>query len=286
MTWQVYIAGYLVFATASFLLRRSLAKTFQKYNQLVNLVFFLFFLYPGGLLLSLFVPHNLSIGFTNLLILLTGSLAFPIVNLAAYKASEHLDASIYSLISNLAPIFTISGALLTLDETLTWEQFIGAVLLITSAIVVVLPSIRARKLQTANYKSVLLAISGVALLGFAIVFERFMLQRIDFGAYLIIGWGAQVLWAVSIALKRGVNLKVLKNTQTARPILIYGLINTLKAICFISALRLGTASLVSASTSFVAVLVVIAAYFILREHDHPYIKFSAAVASSIGLYLL
>ncbi len=285
MTWQLLITGYLILGTAAYLLRRKLATTLKQHNRLINGFFFIVVLYPLGLIVASFSNPNLSIGWQNLLILLIGSGVFPLINLLAFRASKDVDAGLYTILNNLTPIITIVAASILLNETLNSQQQLGAVIIITSTFLATLPRLRHR--STSSSSGLAFALVSVSLLGLAIVFERWMLTRIDFGAYLVFGWGAQTLWMTIAAWPERRNIKILKDKSTFWPILGYGITNAFKGLCFVGALKLsGNASLVGASASFMAVLVVLSAYFVLKEKEWLWFKIGAAVLGTVGLIIL
>lgn len=285
MTWQLLVVAYLFFGTGSYLVRRSLAQSLSEHNRLVNAFFFLAVLYPTGLVFALFSQHNLSIGWTNFLFILFGSSLFPIINILAYKASKHVDAGLYTILNNLTPIVTIIAASLLLNETLNTQQLAGAIIIILSAFLATLPRILHRHIT--KTEGIYIAVLSVSLLGLAIVFERWMLTRMDFGAYLVYGWGAQTFWSVAFALADRQRLNILFTKRNFKPVLWYGLANTFKGICFVGALKLSdNASLVSAAVSFMAVTVVLAAYVFLKEREYLVFKIIAAIVGTIGLIIL
>lgn len=285
MTWQLLLGSYLVLGTAAYLLRRRLATTLEAHNRLINGFFFLAVLYPLGLIVALFSNPNLSIGWHNVLILLVGSGVFPLINILAFKASKDVDAGLYTIINNLTPIITIVAASLLLQETLNGRQLLGAVIVIASTFLATLP--RLRRSSAGTHNGIVLALASISLLGLAIVFERWMLTRIDFGAYLVFGWGAQTIWMAMLAWPERDNLRVLGKRANFYPILGYGATNALKGLCFVGALKLSNnASLVSASASFMAVLVVLSAYFVLKEKQWLWFKVSAAAIGTVGLIIL
>ena len=285
MTWQLLLIGYLVFGTAGYLLRRHLAQTFAKHNRLVNAFFFVAVLYPVGLLVAAFTSPNLSIGWLNALFLLAGSGIFPLINVLAYRASKDVDAGLYTILNNLTPIVTIIAASLLLHESLNDRQLLGAVIIITSAFLATLPKLRHR--ATSNSAGMLFALTSVVLLGLAIVYERWMLTRIDFGAYLVFGWGAQTLWMVIMAWPERKNIRVLQNKKYFWPVLGYGIANAFKGLGFVGALKLsGNASVVGAFASFMAVVVVLAAYVALKEREWLWFKLAAAAIGTAGLIIL
>lgn len=69
--------------------------------------------------------------------------------------------------------------------------------------------------------------------------------------------------------------------------MLYGGSNALKSTCFILALLYsGSAALVSAATNFMAVVVIIAAYFVLKEKDNILHKGIASVIGIVGLLMV
>lgn len=271
--------------TVAFLLRRRLAVTLEQYNRLINGFFFLIVLYPLGLIVASYTKPNLDIGWQNSLLLLIGSGGLPIYSLLAFRANKNIDAGFYSILSGLTPIITIALASMLLNETLNPKQRFGAFIVILSTLLVALPRLNHR--SRLNSSGLMLGLISVSLLGIAIVFERWMLTRIDFGAYLVFGWGAQTLWMTIIAWPERKNLKILQKKANFTSILWYGIANAFKGLCFVGALKLsGNASLIGASASFLSVLVILSAYFFLQEKEWLWLKIVSAVTGVVGLMAL
>lgn len=284
MTWQILVSAYIVLGTASYLVRRSLAQSLTDHNRFINGFFYLCVLYPIGLVAGFLSSPDLAIGWQNALFILIGSCSFPIIAVLSYSASEHVDAGLYTILNNLTPIIAIIAAALLLNENLTNQQLLGAAVIITSAFLVTLPRLQHRSnTTTAGLDQ---ALASVAILGLAIVYERWMLTRIGFGAYMIFGWGGQVFWMTVIAWPERHYFKIMTSRRHLGPILIYCITNALKGLCFVGALKLGNASLVSAFSSFMTVTVVISAYFVLREREGLLLKILAAIIGTAGLVIL
>ena len=285
MTWQLLLTAYLILGTAAYLIRRKLAQTLTKHNRLVNGFFFIAVLYPLGLIVASFSSPNLSIGWLNVVFLAAGSGIFPLINLLPFRANKDVDAGLYTILNNLTPIITIVAASLLLQERLNDQQLLGAAIIITSTFLATLP--RLQKRSASSSTGMLFALASVSLLGLAIVYERWMLTRIDFGAYLVFGWGAQTLWMSVLAWPERKNIKILREKKNFLPILSYGVTNAFKGLCFVAALKLsGNASVVGAFASFMAVMVVLSAYFILNEKEGLLFKIGAALIGTFGLIIL
>ncbi|MGH7158133.1 MAG: EamA family transporter [Candidatus Saccharimonadales bacterium] len=285
MTWQLLLIGYLVLGTASYLWRRQLAKTFAKANRLVNAFFFVAVLYPIGLLVALLTTPDLSIGWASFWMLLAGGAIFPFANLLTYRANRDLDAGLFTVISDLIPVISIAGGWLLLQEKLTGQQLVGAGVILLATLVVTLPQLKHH--MQFNRRAMACAGVAVVMIGLGFVFERYMLTRMDFGAYIVIGWGLQMLWGVLFALPERKSYKILFEPQIRAKLWTYSLSSTFRGLCIVGALYLsGNVSVVMASASFLTVLVVIAAYFILKEKEWLWLKLGAATLGFIGLLLI
>lgn len=284
--WQLLIIFYFIFGATNYLLRRVLAQKLGDHNRLINAVFFIFFLLPTTIVLSFFFPHDLNVGVVNLILLFGGSLIWPLMNLTAFSANKKVDVGIFAIINNLSPLFTIAIALPFLNENLNQLQFVGVGLLIISGVLAA--SSQLKKHNRSNMNGILLCVLSATILGVAVAYERFMLNRIDFGSYLIYGWGSQIIWSAILA---GHELKKLPklftiDKKTTQILMIWGGTNVLKSVAFILALTMSSASLISSASNFMSVAVVIAAYFFLKERQHMIEKLFAVIIGIAGLFLL
>lgn len=285
MTWQLLLTIYLLLNTAVYLFQRRLGQTLAEHKRLVTGFFFLAIHYPIGLLSASFLSPDLSIGWLNLFILFAVGWVFPAAIILSLKASKDVDAGHFTIISNITPIITILAATMLLDERLARHQLLGAAIIITSAFVITLPNLRHHARTKAP--ALIVASTVFILTGLTIVYESWMLARIGLGAYLVFGMGAQTFWMAVIAWPERKHLKVLKNKKHFPKILGFALSSSIKGICFVSALKLsGNASIVSAFISFTSILVVIAAYFILKEKEWLWLKITAAFMGAAGLIIL
>ncbi|MFA5954661.1 MAG: EamA family transporter [Patescibacteria group bacterium] len=284
--WQLLVLLYFVFGTANYLLRQVLAKKLGEYNRLINSVFFLFFLLPATVILFWFFPHNLNVGLLNLLFLLGGSLIWPIANIVAFEGNKKVDVGIFTIINNLSPIFTLIIALPFLHESLKTLQFLGVGLLILSGVLAASSQLNKKSLVSIN--GILICLLSAVIMGVAVAYERFMLSQVDFGTYLIYGWGAQITWGAILAHKELKKLPHLfsKALGARQTLVTWGATGVLKSIAFVLALKMSTASVISAATDFLSVAVVIAAYFYLKERQHIISKALAVAAGVAGLLLI
>jgi drug/metabolite transporter (DMT)-like permease len=285
MTWQLLLSVYVVLNAATYLFQRKLGQTLAQHKRLVSGFFFLVVHYPIGLLVAAYSSPHLAIGWVNVSLLLVGSAVFPVINVLSLKASKDVDAGHYTILSNLTPIITILAATILLREGLDGRQLTGAAIIVASAFLISLPLLQGQ--SASKTPGVAIALTVFLLTGLATVYQRWMLTKIDIGAFLVIGLGFQALWMAVIAWPERKHLSILKDRQYLMPILGYSLSSSIKGICFIVALKLsGNASLFGAFISFTTILVVPAAYFILKEKDWLWLKIASAITGTIGLIIL
>ncbi|MBI2593472.1 DMT family transporter [Candidatus Daviesbacteria bacterium] len=284
--WQLLIVLYFIFASASYLLRRVLAQKLRDHNREINAIFFLFFLLPAAIFLSFFFPHNLNVGPLNLFLLFGGSIIWPILSIISFHANKDVDVGIFTIITNLSPVFTMVIALPFLHESISNMQSLGIMLLILSGILAA--SSQLNKHNRASINGILVCILSAIVLGVAVAYEGFMLGRVDFGTYLIFGWGSQIIWSAILAHKELRKIpQLFSKVENRQTLIVWGSTRVLGSVAFVSALKIsGSASIISAASDFLSVSVVIAAYFFLKEHRHMVYKLLATSLGVVGLLLI
>ena len=215
-----------------------------------------------------------------------GSAIWPICNLLALHSNKKVDVGIFTIINNLSPVFTMLVAIPFLHESMTSIQFVGAGLLIASGILATIPQMRgSNKISTEGIVACLLTALA---LGLGVAYERFMLSRVDFGTYLIFGWGSQIVWAVVLARNEIKKLPELfkMGSRIKQILLVWGAATLLKSVSFILSLKTSSASITSVATDFLSVVVVVSAYFFLKERNHIGYKILAIIIGVAGLIFL
>lgn len=286
MTWQFLLTCFLILGTAVGLLQRQLGKTIPQYNRLVNGVFFVGIHYPLALLTVLFfIGFNANIGWDNIIILFIVSIIFPLTEILAYRASKNVDAGLFGIINNLGPVITIILAALLLSQDLTSQQLVGAVIIFISAFLVSITtyshSVKSTKI------GIMIALLSVSFWGSGTVFESWMLKRIGMGSLLVYGLGFQTFWMAVFAWPQRRHLGAVINRKYGLKVLAISFAKSIKGIAFVAALLISkSAAIVGAFTGFLPVMIVVSAYFFLREKYHLKIKILAAIAGLIGLAIL
>jgi drug/metabolite transporter (DMT)-like permease len=285
MTWQLFLTCFLILGTIVALLQRQLGKTIPQYNRLVNGFFFIGVHYPLAIITALIIGFNAHISWNNIIILFIVGISYPLTNILAYRASKNVDAGLFGIINNLSPVITIALAGFLLAEDLTSQQFAGALIIVLSALSV---SIVAYSRSSKSTRiGITLALLSVVLLGLDTVFESWMLKRIGMGSLLVYGLGFQTLWMAVFAWPQRGQIGSIINREYGPKVLTLSLAKSIKGIAFIAALYMSkSAAIVGAFTGFLPVMIVVSAYFFLKEKSHIKVKISAALAGLIGLVIL
>ncbi len=285
MTWQICIFIFLILSIVTGLIQRKLGRNIPQYSRLVNAFFFLFVHYPIGLLVASILGFNISIGWTNFIAIAIFSITFPLAGFLSLRASKDVDAGLFSILQNMAPVVSIILAVLLLSERLNLQQFAGTLIIVASALAV--SSISYKHGSKSTKTSIILTLITVGLVGIGVVYEKWMLQRIGFSSYLVYGWGLQTFWAVVFAWPMLRQMKIVLRPKYRLPVLVFSISRSMKGIAFVGALYLSqSASLVSAFVSFLPILMVGAGFIFLHEKQYLKLKILSALAGSIGLVIL
>ncbi len=284
--WLIPLTIFFVAGTASNLLRRHLAQKDHLSPNLINLVFYVGFILPGGLILGLLLPHTFTPDLQTLGLLVFCSLIWPLYFLLAFKANKHIDASVFSMIADLSPIVTAMIAYFLFTERLTSLQLVGVLALILSGVIAMYPDITSK--VKVRILGIQIALVCMLLLGVGFAVEKQVYDVAGIGTYFLFCWTLQVLWMVIIARKEIHLLPELFADKRERMlVLLHGFAGLLRSASFAFALLLSTsASLMNAASNFLTACILIAAYFILGEKSNLRFKIAGSAVGLVGLFLV
>ncbi len=175
------------------------------------------------------------------------------------------------------------------DESLTVSQWFGAGILLSAVIVAEHASkvVKSKKQKERFVIGVILAITIAILYGFAMVNEKYLLDRIDMPTYLVFGWGLQAISALIIGYKFwNPKISKIKPIQHIN-VWLTGVLLSIAGIFFIiSVVEVDNVALATVTTSFKVIFTVLLAYVFLNERNKLRIKVFATLLSIVGLYYL
>ncbi|HEX5448022.1 MAG TPA: DMT family transporter [Candidatus Saccharimonadales bacterium] len=221
---------------------------------------------------------------------LGGGVAFALSHIFTYKLLSYLDAGISGLLSISNIIFAIIFAALILHEDLSARQAVGGLILF---LVICYTTLIARDAKHHTGRRAWAWGLAFALLagfcyGLAIVNEKFLLGRMGVSTYLVFGLGCQMLISTLIAFK-GLKkqIKVFRHTNILYLTILSGLVVALSGYMFnLAEIRSDNVALVTLSSNFRLILIVLAGALILKERRKLPQKLLAAVVAMAALSII
>jgi drug/metabolite transporter (DMT)-like permease len=283
--WYFAILLYFAASTANSLLQRRLALKNKLPPRLVSALLFSTVLYPVALCLA-FIRGNIWIDWhlTSASILLAAGLLVGGFNAIALQLNKKVDATQYVILMNLYTPITVCIGAFVLHEAFTGVQFFGMLLLLIGAILVATRGF-SRKTWQFDKHSILLALASVAL-GIGLAAEKASLSYMSPSAYMIFGWGIQIIFMVLLAYKDWHVIPAINKTEWL-DIFKVGLARAGHVIGFFLSVALSrNVALIASLSSFRVPLVFIASFLILKERDHLSRKMIGVIIATIGLLLL
>ncbi len=273
---------YFVAASASPLQRRWLAKKKDIDGKgQINLAFRVTLIVGIlSLLLPLISPFYLT---GNIWYILGLALATGIFGASAiiisYYLQKHVQAGVYTLVTNIYTPIAIVLATIFLNERLLPLQILGTVFLLAGIVIV------SKKHKIGRFKFdkyFILLLLGGFLIAIDVTLERALQKATGLSAGLMI-----MVWSQCLFLGLAVLISKSKNIYSKNDITITGVLRFLQTISWaILIFVVGNLSIVSSVTTFKVVIMFIAGALILQEHDDIKRKILGSVIAVIGLLLM
>ena len=286
LSWQVAISIYLLLSTTFALVYRHFAKQHPGQALLSNALMYLLTVTPFGILWALY-SGDISFAFPWHLwfFLVLGGIFFALANMIAFMANSKVDAAQFSILSNIRVITTIVISSLLLQETLSLKQLIGVALLLSAAGIITSLKLNRKTLHLDRFTW--LAILSAIFMGPGISNEKFLLDRMTFSTYLVVGWGFHTLAMIVMAGKQMSRAQAMLTSKSWWQLILLGLLRTFAGFALVYALRESdNSSLISGITSYKTALVVVGSYLLLREKEHIALKLAGTILATTGLLLL
>lgn len=288
MPWPVIMlmqnTAAAVFALQS---RRLASKYKDAHFQVLSIIFGV--LYISGLLYVAITNQVVAVDYLldYSFRLVAGGLLFGLWAYFSYRVFAYVDAAIASLLATLNIVAVVIISSLFLHESLNILQFFGAILLF-SAMLLVLTRKVSKKLRAEWNKGVMLSLAASSTYGFAIANEKWLLNRMGIGSYVVLGLSLQ--WLPILLLSFIIRPKMyglLKNPNFIKDIGLAGVARGLAGILFIiSMVSANNASLISVLSGFKVVLSALLAAIILKETKFLKVKITAGIIACGGIACL
>jgi drug/metabolite transporter (DMT)-like permease len=287
VSWQILILLHSLVAAFSILLVRILAKNGNKYVYSVLFFSFISIWLAGSVVAILILEGdilpNWDFKLTGQLIL--GGVLFGMSNFLVFEVLRKVPATVTSINLTLSRIFAVFFAIIFLGESLSINQFFGAILMLIA--VALVSYHRKHKKLTRIYMQSLVVIFIISIMyGLAVINEKYLLDELGIRSYMIFGWFFQALVVSIIVYLRRSKWK-LPQGKLRKYLWLQVFLFVTSGILFVLTLMLSDSSSKTVSASgFKVVLSVILGYLLLNERQHPKRLFVATVLSFIGILLL
>lgn len=194
---------------------------------------------------------------------------------------EGIEASTYSVISQLSTVFMVVAGLVFFKEKFLWYRVLGTIIILFSNILVFY-----EKGSFKPNKYILLGILANLCLACALFIDVNLCDNFNLAFYVMISLGIP---SILIKLIERIKIKEVKNEYiqgNKKAILLTGITWCLVIITNLRIYQLGEVTVVAPLCSLTLILNVIAGYFFYGEKSHLLKKVLASVFISIGVILI
>jgi drug/metabolite transporter (DMT)-like permease len=292
MSWQALVLLSTFFLAFSMIFLRLIGRSreYSKAGFVVNAGAFVFLWLTGLALLPQLGHVDSQVLSDYFWRFVGGGILFALTNVATYKSMTYVDAATGTIFNTLNALFGVIGAALTLNENLSAWQAIGGALLLLAVVYSTL-ALRSKKAKLSRrnlfYGLGFALIAGV-LYGAAITNEKWLLEQMSSGSYVVYGWGWQCLASVGVAvLLQFRKMKLLKDIRLLKLVAPLGIVKGVAGAAFVlSEIRSNNVALVTAISNFKIIIVVVLGVWLLKERQKLWQKTVGAVAALAGLTVM
>jgi drug/metabolite transporter (DMT)-like permease len=221
-----------------------------------------------------------------------GAFLYTTLNIVFLSLFRIAAASIVVLVSLLNPVAVIVVATTFSGETLTSRQIIGVVAILLAVLLAGLltkhhPQVLNKSKRNSSMKLIGLSFAVAVMYGFAVINEKYLINRLELPTYFLYGVGAQVMFATMYlyTLRTRITLKLPLNVHYN--VWLYAALLAISGLFFLLSLNYSNSSSLTAMGSSAKVaLTVLLAYFLLHEKEDLILKAVSLSLSILGLFLL
>lgn len=223
------------------------------------------------------IPKSLPIN--HLILILFAIVSYGLYERTHFSARKYMDSSTITILFRLAPMVAFIGSLIFFKESITLRQFVGAALLLSSALLVI-----HKNPHLKMHRPLLIALFSALMLGIAWMLDKPGSQGLPASLYSFIVWVAPlgIIALPSLSIKHLRREAIIGGWKVA----LLAFLNVLGYFVYLKALSLEDASKIIPITSSAGTLTVIAGIIILKEKTNINKKLIAGVLMLIGILLL
>ncbi len=203
-------------------------------------------------------------------------------NVFLFSALKNVELSKFTVLFSVRAFITVLASTLLLNESLTFLQFIGSIIIFITIAVINIQS-----QQFKLHKSDVLALLAGICFGLANTNDRILLASMNVYVYTSIGFLLPALLIAIIYPKEISHIKMFLRPQLFKKMFLFSIFYSIAAITFFIALQLTDNSSQVATINLTSViLIVILGIVFLKEKTDVLKKLIAVLMTFVGLWMI
>lgn len=281
MTWEILLAVSLCSYSIAVLLQRLILKE----NKSHPIAYSIITPMVAGLILStafLFkgIPVELLLTFWPNLLLMV--LLYGASNIFTYKALKYTEASTFTILNASRALWSVSAAIIVLNEAFGLKQIFGTILVVLS---VILASWKGQKIRFS--KGEVFTLVAAFAFGVEFINDAYLLRYFDAFVYLPIAFVVPTIGVWAIYPKATQPILAVLKSRTIWKVILLGSLYAISAGTIFLAYQVGrNAAQIAPINETSTILIVFLAAIFLKERKRLFAKVLAAGISFLGVYLI
>lgn len=214
-------------------------------------------------------------------LLVVASIFYAFNDRAQTTVRKNLEVSVYTMLNQLKTVVIIAIGALVFHEALMWNKVVGAgMILFANAMVV---------FKAGSFKinrTIWLAVGAAVSSAIALSIDVGISGLFNLPIYIAITFVVPMFMIIIVERIKTKNVLLEFKSENGRFYLVTGVAWALNSICFISALRLGTVTVVAPLLAVTVLLNVVFAGLMHKEYNDFWKKILAAFLTIIGVWLI
>lgn len=203
-------------------------------------------------------------------------------SLLLFYAYQILGSSEIAIISSFGAVVTIIASILFLGETVTFQQIVGTILILSSIWI-----ITKKKDMSFKGKGMLYALIVTILFGLAVTNDAFILKTYDAVSYTPVSLFFPALLLLLIKPLSIFSFRRLKNLKYSRNMFMLTFFYSVQAVAYYVALQIsGNSSQIAPIYKSNIIVTVLLAVIFLKEKEHLTLKLISTLLVTIGVLLI
>lgn len=285
VTWFIYATSSIAFFTTLTLLQRVLAVDSKNpramaviFNFIAGIFAALIFFATGA-----YKSFRLPSGYTPWLTLFIASLMYGLYERGRFYVAKMLDASVYTIVSNICLVVAFIGSLILYSEVLTARKIIGAFFII-AALLLVSYKKKIKEKRGTPIQGIILAVVIFTLLGLGWMLDKMGTIYFNADTYNILIWLVPIIFIYFPYIK----FEKIKNELkiASWKIVVLAALNVVGYLLQLKALELQEATRVIPIVQTYTLFTVLFGILILKERENIFRKIIAGLIAISGVYFL